>query len=146
MDFMQDRSSNNMNRNWRDLIGGILLVLASHIGFWLLTFAAFSTIFRAGNSIGTLIGSALLTANFILGITQLTYLIPIARYFRRRQRSAVIKGIAVGAVITILLNGSCYIWASLDFGGGPYHFIGTAIITLIIAAMAYSLINEAATK
>jgi hypothetical protein len=131
-----------MNRSWRDLIGGILLVLASHMGFWLLTFAVFSTIFRSGNVIGNMIGSTLLIANFILGITQLAYLIPIARYFGRRQRSAVVKGIAIGAVITILLNGSCYVWASIDFGGGLYSFIGMATITLILAAMAFSLINE----
>jgi hypothetical protein len=135
-----------MNRNWRDLIGGILLVLASHMGFWLLTFAVFSTIFRSGNVIGTMIGSTIIMANFILGITQLAYLIPIARYFGRRQRSAVVKGIAIGGVTTILLNGSCYIWASIDFGGGLYSFIGTAIITLILATMAFSLINEGAIK
>jgi hypothetical protein len=131
-----------MNRNWRDLIGGILLVLASHMGFWLLTFAVFSTIFRSGNVIGTMIGSTIIMANFILGVTQLAYLIPVARYFGRRQRSAVVKGIAIGGVITILLNGSCYIWGSIDFGGGLYSFIGMAIITLIVAAMAFSLINE----
>jgi hypothetical protein len=135
-----------MNRSWRDLIGGILLVLASHMGFWLLTFAVFSTIFRSGNVIGNMIGSTLLMANFILGITQLAYLIPIARYFGRRQRSAVVKGVAIGAVITILLNGSCYVWASTDFGGGLYRVIGMAIITLILAAMAFSLINEAQIK
>jgi hypothetical protein len=135
-----------MNRNWRDLIGGILLVLASHMGFWLLTFAVFSTIFRSGNVIGTMIGSTIIMANFILGITQLAYLIPIARYFGRRQRSTVVKGIAIGGVITILLNGSCYIWVSADFGSGLYSFIPTAIITIILAAMAFSLINEAQIK
>jgi hypothetical protein len=137
-----------MNRNWRDLIGGILLVLASHMGFWLLTFAVFSTIFRSNNVIGNMIGSTIMTANFGLGITQLAYLVPIARYFGRRQRSAVVKGIAIGGVITILLNGSCYIWGAIDFGVGGrlYSFIGTAIITLILAAIAFSLINEAAIK
>jgi hypothetical protein len=131
-----------MNRTWRDLIGGILLVLAAHMGFWLLTFAVFSTIFRSGNIIGNMVGSTLIMANFMLGIIQLVYLIPLARYFHRRQRSAVVKGIAIGAVITILLNGACYIWASVDFGGKFYGFIIMAIFTLILSAMAFSLIND----
>ncbi|MDZ7961953.1 MAG: hypothetical protein RMY34_29445 [Aulosira sp. DedQUE10] len=42
-------------------------------------------------------------------ILQLLYVIPLCLWLRRRQRLAMMKGVIIGAVITALLNGSCFL-------------------------------------
>ena len=42
-------------------------------------------------------------------IWQLLYVIPLCIWLRRQQRLAIMKGVIVGAVITALLNGSCFL-------------------------------------
>jgi hypothetical protein len=88
-----------MSRNWRDLIGGIFLVPILHLGFGLLFFF-FHLFFKF---------SGFLTLHlFGIGIAQFAYLIPVVRHYRNKQRFEVIKGISIGAVFTILLNGACF--------------------------------------
>jgi hypothetical protein len=47
----------------------------------------------------------------VLGISifQLVYLIPLMFWLRRRQQFALRKGVIIGAVITALANGACYL-------------------------------------
>ncbi|MBD2208511.1 hypothetical protein H6G27_01335 [Nostoc linckia FACHB-104] len=40
---------------------------------------------------------------------QLLYVIPLCILLRRQQRLAMMKGVIIGAVITALLNGSCFL-------------------------------------
>jgi hypothetical protein len=42
-------------------------------------------------------------------IWQILYVIPICILLRRQQRLEMMKGVIVGAVITALLNGSCFL-------------------------------------
>ncbi|MBD2336923.1 hypothetical protein H6G64_07935 [Calothrix sp. FACHB-156] len=42
-------------------------------------------------------------------IWQLLYVIPLCILLRRQQRLAMMKGVIIGAVITALLNGSCFL-------------------------------------
>ena len=42
-------------------------------------------------------------------IWQLLYVIPLCIWLRRQQRLEIMKGVIVGAVITALLNGSCFL-------------------------------------
>lgn len=44
-----------------------------------------------------------------IGIIQLIYVIPIIIWSRRRERFALMKGVIIGAVITALVNGACYL-------------------------------------
>ena len=48
-----------------------------------------------------------------ISITQLIYVIPTLILLRRRQQNALEKGVVIGAVITALLNGGCYLILSL---------------------------------
>jgi hypothetical protein len=98
-----------MNQNWRDLIGGIFLVPALHLGFLLLTLL-FGSIFN-GASILSMMFFVLF---FWTGITQFVYLIPVGLVYWRRRRFEVIKGIAIGAIITILLNAACFAFLSVN--------------------------------
>ncbi|BAY24818.1 hypothetical protein NIES2100_46150 [Calothrix sp. NIES-2100] len=42
-------------------------------------------------------------------IWQLLYVIPLCIWLRRQQRLAMMKGVIIGAVITALLNGGCFL-------------------------------------
>ncbi len=48
---------------------------------------------------------------FGVGITQLVYVILIGIDYQRQGEYDVVKGIIVGAVITALLNGGCWLYA-----------------------------------
>jgi uncharacterized membrane protein len=44
-----------------------------------------------------------------LGIVQLIYVIPAIIVLRRRRELALLKGLIIGAVVTALLNGGCWL-------------------------------------
>ncbi len=53
-----------------------------------------------------------------IGISQLIYIIPTIFYLKRKDQIALMKGVIIGAVITALLNGGCW----LLFSTSAYHF------------------------
>jgi Na+/proline symporter len=93
-----------MNQNWRDLIRGIFLVPALHIGFVMLLLLV-GTIFDRPKILSSLFDLLF----YWMGISQFVYLIPVILVFRRRRRFEMIKGIAIGAILTILVNGACFL-------------------------------------
>ncbi len=48
-----------------------------------------------------------------ISITQIIYIIPTIIWLNRRGQFALKKGVIIGAVITALLNGGCYLILSL---------------------------------
>jgi hypothetical protein len=49
--------------------------------------------------------------NFVavgIGLAQLFYLVPIVRHYRRKNQWEVVKGISVGAILTVFVNSTCY--------------------------------------
>ena len=44
-----------------------------------------------------------------IGISQLLYVVPLCIWLKRKNRTSMMKGAIVGAVITALLNGGCWI-------------------------------------
>jgi hypothetical protein len=40
---------------------------------------------------------------------QLLYVIPLIIWLKRRRKMGMMKGVIIGAVLTALLNGSCYL-------------------------------------
>jgi hypothetical protein len=46
---------------------------------------------------------------FGLGLVQALYVVPLCLYLDRRQQHAVVMGILIGAVLTLLLNGGCFV-------------------------------------
>ncbi len=73
----------------------------------------FLGVFLALNSYGSsfFIVPALSSAG--ISITQLIYVIPVIIWLRRRQQLALNKGVIIGAVLTALLNGGCYLFLTL---------------------------------
>ncbi len=44
------------------------------------------------------------------GLTQLIYVIPLVLWLKKRERWGLMKGVIIGAVITALLNGGCWLF------------------------------------
>jgi hypothetical protein len=91
-----------LNQKPLDLMIGVFLVIGLNLGFLLLFHVLYSIV---GDS--SVITSVLRIGYFWIGITQFIYLIPAIRCFRLRGRLEVVKGIVIGAILTILINGSC---------------------------------------
>ncbi|WP_026732362.1 hypothetical protein [Fischerella sp. PCC 9605] len=94
-----------------NVIAGAFLVLGMHI----LAIVIFLFLILLESVIGYA-----LAINFFLrvliiylsgiGITQLVYIIPVIFILKRREKFPLMKGVIVGAVITALLNGGCWIF------------------------------------
>jgi hypothetical protein len=54
---------------------------------------------------------ALMTySTFVIGIVQILYVLPLCLWLSRRRRLSTVKGVIIGAVVTLLLNGSCFLF------------------------------------
>jgi Na+/proline symporter len=129
-----------MNRNWRNLLAGIILVPVLHWSFGLLALLI-SAIIGSGNIISIILNSAFL----FVGLTQFFYLIPVMLHYRRRREFEVIKGISIGAIVTILLNGACYgamfvLFDMLQFA------VGAVMIAIFFMLMTFYLFNRRSTQ
>jgi Na+/proline symporter len=120
-----------MKRNWRDLIGGIVLVPVLHLGFGLLLVLLRSLV-NSSNPLPDIIFFINLVC---LGITQFFYLIPAVLIFREKQRFEVVKGISIGAMLTILVNGACF-----SFFGTGFFFRNFEAIRSIAISLAVTLV------
>ncbi|HEY9613099.1 hypothetical protein [Allocoleopsis sp.] len=47
-----------------------------------------------------------------IGIFQFIYVIPVSMWLKQREEYALMKGVIIGAVITALLNGGCWLLVS----------------------------------
>lgn len=88
---------------------GILLLFALHL-------IAGSIIFGLGLLSGLIFGysSYSYIGIWIIGswgffLWQMLYVIPLCIWLKRQQRLAMMKGVIIGAVITALLNGTCFL-------------------------------------
>lgn len=70
----------------------------------------------AGFFLGILAPIILFTVFSAIGIFQLLYIIPILLWLRRDRRWSYMKGVAIGVVITALLNGGCWIFLLNNLG------------------------------
>ena len=50
-----------------------------------------------------------ITVPFI-GIVQVLYVIPLVIHLNRKEKIGTMKGVIIGAIITIFLNGGCWLW------------------------------------
>lgn len=60
------------------------------------------------------LGGFLGIALYGIGLSQLIYAIPLGLRFKKQRRFNAMKGVIIGAVITLFLNGSCFVlflWA-----------------------------------
>lgn len=90
----------------REIATGIFTLFLGHILFGavllLLSFIAQTT------GVYSLQGLAAYAAIGI-SLSQLLYAVPLIIRFRRRRRFNTAKGVVIGALITIFLNGGCFV-------------------------------------
>jgi hypothetical protein len=118
-----------------DFIKGVLLVPGFHIAFsliWIgidyLILLLTSPFYKWSYNI-----FLLPLPIYVLGITQIAYLMPAHTYFIHKQRPEVGKGIIVGAIITGLVNGTCFakMMGVEMIGGVLVALIGILLATVI---------------
>jgi hypothetical protein len=97
----------------RGMIGGVFLVFAMHllVGFILGTFLFFIRYLISYLSATLSLQIVMLVVHALegVGIAQLLYVIPLVIWFRQRRQWGLMKGVIIGAVITALLNGGCWL-------------------------------------
>lgn len=97
------------------VISGFLLVLGMHVVFVVTVFLLlylFNVLAATFDPSSRLVGimlSAGIYSIFWIGLTQLLYVIPTLFFLKRRQRFGIFKGVVIGAVVTALLSGGCWL-------------------------------------
>jgi len=92
---------------------GFMAVLLGHIIACIILYALSAT------EIGRETLNILLFYAFIaIGFTQLIYVVPLCIWLRSKGRFDTLKGAIIAALVTLLLNGACF----LLFLGSPYGF------------------------
>jgi hypothetical protein len=91
------------------VIFGVLLVIVIHFLVWSLVF---SLVYKIPQGLGTLpyqIMNYFKYGALNIGISQIVYVVPVLIELNRRQQAAVAKGVIIGAILTALLNGGCWL-------------------------------------
>ncbi|MCP6761412.1 MAG: hypothetical protein NHB32_22350 [Fischerella sp. CENA71] len=93
------------------VIGGIFLVLGMHvIATLILGILAYIELMLASQYNIRFFQPIFGIYFFGIGITQLVYIIPVLLRLKRQEKFALMKGVIIGAIVTALLNGGCWIW------------------------------------
>jgi hypothetical protein len=93
------------NQLW-EIIKGILLLIAMHAVAILIIFAI-SYILQITQ--GGYAGLSFFFALAALFLIQLLYVIPTCIWLKRKRKPLMMKGVIIGAVITALVNGGCFL-------------------------------------
>ena len=92
----------------KGIVSGIFLLMGLHLAALILR-SILGPIFISIGGIGYYIARFLGLGIFGIGIAQLIYVVPAIIVLRRRRHFAVLKGLIIGATITALLNGGCWL-------------------------------------
>ena len=90
------------------IVSGIFLLMGLHLAALILG-SILGPILISIGGIGYYIASFLGFGLFGIGISQLIYVVPAIIVLRRRREFALLKGLIIGAIITALLNGGCWL-------------------------------------
>lgn len=97
------------------IISGIFLLLGLHIfAVTVLSLLVYAVNMLGGTTILP-INNLWLYAVFGIGISQLLYVIPLIIRLKQRQEWGLMKGVIIGAVLTALLNGGCWLFLINQF-------------------------------
>jgi Na+/proline symporter len=90
------------------IFSGIWLITGMNIVIFILSGIVSSIV---NNNVGTVYLYAMLG----IGITQLLYVIPLVIRLKRQRKWGLIKGVIIGAALTILFNVALLIWMVYNF-------------------------------
>ena len=143
--YQHDRSPKPLN----GFTKGLLLVPFFHIVFSIIWFVISvgvvqSSVFPDLNKNYNFLG--LLYPILLIGVVQIIYLLPAYFFFAKKQRREVCKGLIVGAVTTVLLNFSPFVFVPLTNGTGTipgFLWVGaTALVPIVLGTIGVVLINR----
>ncbi len=94
-------------KEWQDIIQGIGLSLFLNIAFFLVCglLRSFLIPIPGLGFLDTFFSLAIIG----IGLSQLLYVIPIVISLKRQEKWGEMKGLIIGAVITFLLSGGCWL-------------------------------------
>ena len=92
-----------MHKNKGKVGHGILMV---YLGHFLLCVALTLVFVASLNFSATLLA---IRSIVWIGLVQLIYVIPLAVWCYRRGQTQTLRGVVIGALITLMLNSGCYI-------------------------------------
>src|SRR4028118_2409162 len=92
----------------RGIVSGIFLLMGLHLAALILA-SILGPILISIGGIAYYIASFLCVVFVGIGIAQLIYVVPAIIVLRRRREFARLKGLIIGAIITALLNGGCWL-------------------------------------
>ncbi|MGC1396473.1 MAG: hypothetical protein WA828_19595 [Coleofasciculaceae cyanobacterium] len=98
----------------KNIVLGVLLLLGMHLAFLLLLILLLVIVTNLPAFIGY--NWSIIYLIFSIGIAQLIYVIPAIFWLKQRGRFGLMKGVIIGAVITALLNGGCWLFVINQFG------------------------------
>jgi hypothetical protein len=113
----------------RGLLKGMLMVPVLGILFMILV-GGIIAFLAAARLLPSSLGIVPVVAVFGVGIVQLIYLVPLGLYFQSKGKYEWVKGLAIGGLLTALLNGAC-------FGGvfltkmGDYGIVSLSVTLLV---------------
>ncbi len=91
-----------------EIVKGLLLLLGCHILAIIFIFLLSLVIAPMLQGSYAILGVWLIGAMGFL-FWQLLYVLPLTIWLKRRGKIGMMKGVIIGAVITALLNGACYL-------------------------------------
>jgi hypothetical protein len=103
----------------KGIVSGIFLLICLHIAAVILGRIVLLIYISLVGNIGkdNYLGLLLIWSFFgCLGIAQLIYVIPAIFILRRQRNFTQVKGVIIGAVVTALLNGGCWLFVYSRMG------------------------------
>lgn len=120
----------------QDLVGlGLLFVLLSNVLVWII-----SAIFWGTLSLDSEIMPIVRFICTSIWIVQFLYLIPIVRHYRKKQQWEVVKGISIGAIVTIFINSACY--RLIPAGADDLPKVGAIAMTIVVMLITFYAFNR----
>jgi hypothetical protein len=88
-----------------DILDGMVFLLICHLAYAVLV----AVLVRLSlDSPWRVILPLMLRSVLAIGLTQILYAVPLCLSLSRQDRPAVVKGVWIGVVLTLFLNGSCF--------------------------------------
>ncbi|AOY79365.1 hypothetical protein BJP36_04970 [Moorena producens JHB] len=94
----------------RELLSGIFILFGIHIIAITIVIVVLWFINLIIPSVGYQLNTFAALSLMGIGISQLIYVIPLIIRLKQQQRWEVMKGVIIGAVLTALLNGGCWLF------------------------------------
>lgn len=96
------------NEIWQ-IILGFFLLLGMHIAAITLGSFLGGMVSAISSSLSNIVGFLMVYSLLGIGLSQLLYVVPVTIILNRRRQWGLMKGVIIGAVLTALLNGSCWL-------------------------------------